>query len=893
MTLLASPVGRTRIEAIEPAPALFLHCAFFLTGSRLLSDETFRLVNFQGQESASEPFEFQLELHANSASWKGTPLVIDEVIGRPVTVGIAYPECDPESAPSRTSYTNAQLQARFQRAVRGAGCGKELSLFNGIVTAFSIDIPGVYRATMKPALWKLTLANHYRVFRQRNVRDTIADLLDRYRIAYSMDAISGQDNPAIARIQDWLQAGETDFDFLRRLMGKAHLYYYIVHSGNAHKLVFANRPAYPPVLPGNTPLRYACTGEDELGMAQADVVYQYNYQQSLVPSCVRGIFTRQEAAWEDDAVARFQSFVAQDRPEDGERPFNQYKIYQYGCSTEEVRFHTDKTSLAMQSSAIQLSGSSYCAHFRAGHQFGLVDDASVERGRDGPIRPSLKERRFVLTMVKHQASADGAYQNDFQATDAQGLIAAFSVQETQLGNVLAKVVAHSAVASEDWRFYTTGMFDPETSTLSDTESASASLRAMGVLVRFSTDPEDAEPVWIKLAPHMQVVPEVGTTVNIVRSQDESELPEVQSIVQSNGSMVVMPSGWTANTHVGSNYSTSYGDGKSIRFGKTSSANLDNAVGIVCGPYDTGLYSNTSYAQGASYSFSAAVSRAGTAACLPDVYGPYGGQGQGDLLSASEAFGSTFHRQEATVTSSVSTVGTAYSKSTVDLSDNHSVTTTQNHTSSVETSNSTSSIENNNSSSTVGASDTSEKIGRQNSEQTIGESKSSTSTGKQNHSATVGVSQHLSLNGVADAIQLTGASNSVSLTGMANSASAIGTRMNAEAVGMSVNASMTGVHLNESLVGISNNAALTGLASDESITGASDRLSATGISASINCVGIKSDIDCTDAGTHISLKGIDLVIQAVMNGVHLDIGPEVVRNKVSGPEIHMPIILLIM
>ena len=192
----------------------------------------------------SEPFEYQLELHANTSPRRGTVLRFEDVIGRPVTVGIAYP-----SGPADDTLDD--MSERFQRALRGDATGEELSLFNGIVTSFSMEIPGVYRLTMKPALWKLTLTNAYAVHKKMNIRDTIAALLDRHRIAYSLDTIIGDDNPAVARKQDWLQAGESDLEFLRRLMGKVHLYYYFVHTGTGHKMVFENqtKTPYPYVFP--------------------------------------------------------------------------------------------------------------------------------------------------------------------------------------------------------------------------------------------------------------------------------------------------------------------------------------------------------------------------------------------------------------------------------------------------------------------------------------------------------------------------------------------------------------------------------------------------------------------------------------------------------------------
>jgi uncharacterized protein involved in type VI secretion and phage assembly len=683
-----SAIGQSAIATVD-SPVLFLHCAIFAANNLILDDETFRLASFQGQESVSEPFEYQLELHGNTDARKGTPLQFEDVIGRPVTVGIEYPKAvdaddslDDAAQAQREEDDNVDT---FQLALLGADTGDRLALFNGIVTAFSMEIPGVYRLTMKPALWKLSLTNGYEIHHQLCVRDAIAELLDRHAISYSMDAVSGDDNLAVARVQDWLQAGETDLEFLRRLMGKAHLYYYFTHTGDRHTMVFVNRPSYtyPAVFDDGRPLRYAYTGMDEPGLAQSDVISQYRFERSLTPSGVRGVFTRQEAAWEADPVSQFQSYTAYSAASQSkvaDLPFNQYKIYQYGCSKDEVSHFTDSTGQALETSGNQFSGSSFCAHFRVGHQFNITAaNSDIDNGEspdDGvpvQVQPSLEGRNFVLTQVKHDANADGGYRNEFQATEAGGFITAFSIQETQQGSVLGKVVAKAgSVPPQDWRYYTANYFDPETETITDASGVETTLKAIGVYVRFSTDDENSDPVWVKLAPHMQTVPEIGVTVVVARAQDESELPEIQSIIQANGSMVIMPSTWTANTHVGSSYSTNYGDSQSIRFGKTSKADLTHAVGIVGTAYETAKYRDTGYSQGASYNFSCAEADATKTSNTAELFGPY--SGATDMLSASESFGSSYNRQYAQVTSSFSDIGTSYSKSKIGVSKNYSTIT---------------------------------------------------------------------------------------------------------------------------------------------------------------------------------------------------------------------------
>ncbi|MES2126199.1 MAG: phage late control D family protein [Pseudomonadota bacterium] len=655
-----SPAGATAIAALrEPSPLTFLHCAIFLAGGRRLGSEHFRLVQFQGQEASSEPFDFALELHGNTSAQHGQALEFEELIGRPVTVGIAYPAPRPGTVePDDVGYGGEEMAARFEQALRGGAAGDELALFNGIVAAFAMEVPGVYRITMKPALHKLTLTNHYRVHPQCNIRDAIAALLDRHHIAYSMAALDHAENMAVRRVQDWLQAGESDFDFLRRLMGKAHLYFYFVHGGTSHKLVFANHPAYPPVFASARALRYTWTAAEEPGLAQCDVIFQYSYQRALTSSSVHGVFTRQHACWEHNAVTPSDSYAAASQSEAGELPFRQYRIFQYGCTASEVDQYTAKTHAAMAAAAHALSGASYCAHLRSGHQFLMEGSVSCALG-SRPVRPALDGQRFVLTQVKHEASADGSYQNQFQAAPAAALIAPYSMQETQQGSVLAEVVERAGSAPvQDWRYYTRSHFDPEQGSSFDLDQVQ---RESGVYVRFSNAGGQDAPVWVKLAPHMQTVPEPGSTVLVVRAQDESELPEIQSIIHNNGTKVIQPQGWTANSHVGSAYSTHYGDGKSVRFGLASRADLDQAKAKVEAAYGSALYREASYAQGASYSFACSDKLAASAAAdEAELHGPY--WGADDLLSASESFGSNYSRHHAKVVSSYTNTGTSYNKS---------------------------------------------------------------------------------------------------------------------------------------------------------------------------------------------------------------------------------------
>ena len=653
-----------------PEPAVYLHCAIFLDRHTTLSAETFRLQSFQGQERVSDLFEFELELNGNSDGPHATTFSVNDIIGRPITVGIEIPGAD---GPDPAAFGNAIGGGRT-----AGNASPTLSLFNGIVTSFSVKNRGSYSITMAPDLHRLRLTNSYRVFHGKTVWDMITILLDAHNIAYAPFSQS-QGNLALNRSQDWMQAGETDYEFLTRLLGKAHLHYYFTHTGNSHTVVFSNQSKYPEVFTDGRPLRYDFSSAQALGATQADVVTEYCLKKSLGSTGVHGILTQQEGAWLDNRIVEFHSFQGDNSADADTLPFHLYKSYQYGCSKDEAREFADATKSTLDSSRHELSGASTCSHFRAAHRFAMRNGAG---GATNPRQPCLEEGDFVLTSVKHQADADGNYQNQFQASAAAFLITPYSIQDTQQGSVLAQVVSDATTAPQNpVDFGAASSFNTGQTNFTDSLSAASPFPQIGVYVRFSTADKDAPSVWIKLSSSMQTAPTIGSVVTVGRAQDESELPEIQNVVQSNGTTLVVPSGWLSNTHIGSNFSTGYGDNQNISYGRYSVPDLTQSSGIVKTAYDTGRFGNASFSQGASYSFSCAESAAaGAQSNTGELYGA--DPVAGDLLSASESFGSTYGRQTGDM---------SYSHSHFSKSDSNSWTGTSVSDSYVDSSTSTSHV----------------------------------------------------------------------------------------------------------------------------------------------------------------------------------------------------------
>jgi uncharacterized protein involved in type VI secretion and phage assembly len=840
--------GVTQIADAEPQ--VFLHAAFFMPGGATIGGETFRVVKLSGQEQVSQPFEFQLELRANTVASGAKTLRFEQLIGRPVTFGIDRPDSRLPKGSAQDIRAGASDE-RFAAALKGGAPDPALALFNGIVTSFAMSEPGVYKASVKPALWKLTLTNRYRMLVGKSVAEAIEALMREHGIDCSLNGVAGMHNLAQTRKQDWMQAGESDYALLQRLMAKAQIHYYFAHAGSSHTVVFSNRASYPPIA-FDRPLRYTGADVGALGLAQDDLVTQYAYEEALVTTGVECVLARQEEAWDVDAIPTFQTFAA-GSGDPGALPFKQYRQFQYGVSDWQARETTQLSESSRRASAASFTGASTCAQMRIGHRFELRMPVGGAAGQT--VQPSLDRRAFVLTQVSHEAGIDGDYHNSFTATDPASLVTPFSIEQTQQGSLLATVVnADGSTTPKDWRYYTKQNFEMAASDETDRDASPSTLRAKGVYVSFATDRAGnaaPQPVWVKLAGHMQTVPEVGVTVVVARAQDESELPEIQSIVHANGSRVVTPSGWTANTSVGNSYSTSYSDSKSLRFGAASNVTDDTfnaAIDTVTQAYASRRYRDASYSQGASFSYSTSENR------------------EQGLLSDSVSYGSTYGQSWAQEQQNFSATGRSYSQSIVGIASPDAAKPSASPMPSAVSA-SVSSVHGDaysesanlgnvvNKSRVIGnSSSTNTVIGVNASSSTILANQSDSLTGKSTSSNVTALSSNTNLVGSSTDMSLTGMAQNMSLTASQSSLSVTGSASSTSVTAESSNVSMTAVQTSMSLVGQSTSIDLQGTVASVGVVGSAARVNVSGVSTDVTVAGSQTQVSITGASNSITLCG---------------------------------------
>ena len=483
------------------APRCSLDIRLEVIDGTVLKSDVLRLQNFSGKEGISQPFEFTLELRADDFTfYESTPqwalieaddgqprLAMDDLLGSSVTVMIGLPETE-------------------EQAARAYPEDRPVSYFNGVVFNVSMMDRGVWSLTMKPRLSLLSLQSSYRVFEELTILEVISKVLADNGITYTASALlpDGSIDPdatfpivtglATYRSQSWLQGGETDLDFVNRLMEKAGLFFYFVHSETDHVMVLTDQSHYQSLFePADDQndqsepkvLRKLYLTSPTLGVDFEDTVSQFSLQRSLVVKGVSTILAGKQAAWQSEDPANVAPVYRDDRLAFPTLSMEKQLLVSYGASERELDIRKDQLEKQLLSAKSSFSGSSGLAEMRSGYVFALEETREVwedfqdnelkyaglaEKGRDlleskypgrfteareklgpgkrtstpseqdlGPIRPELQGAEMVAVSVTHTASIDGKYSNEFTAFDRFGYGKAFEAAGDQDGTIVAQV----------------------------------------------------------------------------------------------------------------------------------------------------------------------------------------------------------------------------------------------------------------------------------------------------------------------------------------------------------------------------------------------------------------------------------------------------------------------
>lgn len=215
--------------------------------------EHFAVYSFNGEEQASKPFEFSIELVSPLPDVR-----LADFIGLPAVLSIGDKGPEP-------------------RVVHGFVRQMEL-LHNSLSYTH-------YRAVIVPRLWFLGRTRNFRIFQENSILAIIDQVLQAQGFApeetYAFKLFQPEER---YKAREYcVQYGESDLHFISRLCEEEGIFYYFEHSPEGHKLVFADMPGGEPI-PGESAIRFF-PGSGQV--SDNPVISRLNYTHSVDTGMVR------------------------------------------------------------------------------------------------------------------------------------------------------------------------------------------------------------------------------------------------------------------------------------------------------------------------------------------------------------------------------------------------------------------------------------------------------------------------------------------------------------------------------------------------------------------------------------------------------------------------------
>jgi type VI secretion system secreted protein VgrG len=211
-----------------------------------LSGDPFVFDRLSGFEQISMPFCFSLSLHSQS-----TNLDLSKLVGGDVKVTFKYGDS--------TRYF----------------CGIAGEVEQGRTTSEDKGLQTVYYLKVYPKFWLLKFSKNYKIFQNQSALDIIKAVLQENGVTDLEDKTSGC---GTAVREYCVQYGESNFDFVCRLMEEEGIFYYFTHSQQTHTMILADDSTTAESLQTDSfPLTTSQRIQPDL-----NYVHQFNLQEQVV-----------------------------------------------------------------------------------------------------------------------------------------------------------------------------------------------------------------------------------------------------------------------------------------------------------------------------------------------------------------------------------------------------------------------------------------------------------------------------------------------------------------------------------------------------------------------------------------------------------------------------------
>lgn len=213
--------------------------------------------------------------------------------------------------------------------------GDDPRYFNGLVTEFGLQEIradfAYFRLMLRPWLWLLSLRTNNRIFQKSSVPDIIKKVFTDYAAAKFEMRLQGTYPPR----EYCVQYGESDLDFLQRLMEHEGIFYFFEHVDGAHTLILTDTNAELKPAPGLDTLSYE--PDDRIGFKDGAFITDWVPRAQVLP----GKYAHTDYDFQkpsSDLMAKSENLLghAEDRSENYAYP-GDYAVHVRGDSLATLR----------------------------------------------------------------------------------------------------------------------------------------------------------------------------------------------------------------------------------------------------------------------------------------------------------------------------------------------------------------------------------------------------------------------------------------------------------------------------------------------------------------------------------------------------------------------------
>ena len=344
----------------------------FLSVKTSLGDDTLLVHAITGEEKLSTLFCYTLELLSTTANINS-----QQIVGKTVQFSL--------NQNSTTQVYNGYISEFIANAVR------QENFY-------------IYRAVVRPWLWLLTKSSNSRIFQDQTVIQVIQTVFD--QAGFNDYDFSGA-KKSYPKRDYCVQYGESDFNFVSRLMEEVGLFYYFTHDSSKHTLVIADQAgAYGSEKQEPVPFY------DDKSRIQGIKAWQHTYTMQT------GKYTTNSHNFQKPTT----SLLATTTSILGISEANKREQYYYAPFFNERSDSGDASCLAMVQLESQydiVSGKSNCMTFRAGDCISLHSLSFSQESNKKYALIGVNFKAFDNSYFSNAQPAGAAYENSFSCISAK------------------------------------------------------------------------------------------------------------------------------------------------------------------------------------------------------------------------------------------------------------------------------------------------------------------------------------------------------------------------------------------------------------------------------------------------------------------------------------------